>query len=83
MTFPIEAWKALGDIGVTFLTKLFNQTLETEEMPEEWRKSILVPIYKNKGDIQNCRKSTTDVIFALTVLTEKYREEKKSCTVCL
>ena len=21
---PIEAWKALGDIGVNFLTKLFN-----------------------------------------------------------
>ena len=41
MTFPIEAWKALGDIGVTFLTKLFNQILETEEIPEEWRKSIL------------------------------------------
>ena len=51
---PIEAWKALGDIGVNFLTKLFNQILETEEMPEEWRKSILVPIYKNKGHIQNC-----------------------------
>ena len=51
---PIEAWKALGDIGVNFPTKFFNQILETEEMPEEWRKSILVPIYKNKGDIQNC-----------------------------
>ncbi|KAL5195329.1 putative serine/threonine-protein kinase [Glycine soja] len=23
-------------------------------MPEEWRRSTLVPIYKNKGDIQNC-----------------------------
>ena len=23
-------------------------------MPDEWRKSILVPIYKNKGDIQSC-----------------------------
>jgi len=23
-------------------------------MPEEWRRSILVPIYKNKGDIQSC-----------------------------
>ena len=45
---PIEAWKALGNIRVNFLTKLFNQILETEEMPEEWRKSILVPIYKNK-----------------------------------
>ena len=23
-------------------------------MPEEWRRSILVPIFKNKGDIQSC-----------------------------
>ena len=23
-------------------------------MPDEWRKNILVPIYKNKGDIQSC-----------------------------
>ena len=26
----------------------------TNRMPDEWRKSILVPIYKNKGDIQSC-----------------------------
>ena len=23
-------------------------------MPDEWRRSVVVPIYKNKGDIQNC-----------------------------
>ena len=23
-------------------------------MPEEWRQSILVPIFKNKGDAQSC-----------------------------
>ena len=23
-------------------------------MPDEWRRSILVPIFKNKGDIQSC-----------------------------
>jgi hypothetical protein len=23
-------------------------------MPEEWRISILVPIFKNKGDVQSC-----------------------------
>ena len=24
----------------------------SERMPEEWRKSVLIPIYKNKGDAQ-------------------------------
>ena len=81
-------------------------------MPEEWRDSVLIPIFKNKGDVQsfsNYRgiklightmklweriierrlrrdltfsnqqygfmpgKSTTDALFALRVLMEKYR----------
>ena len=51
---PIEVWKCLGDVGIRWLTQLFNKILTTKKMPEEWRRSILVPIFKNKGDIQNC-----------------------------
>ncbi|CAL5400242.1 unnamed protein product [Camellia sinensis] len=51
---PIEAWKCLGKKGVAWLTRLFSKILLTRNMPDEWRKSILVPIYKNKGDVQNC-----------------------------
>ena len=51
---PVEAWICLGDMAVRFLTRLFNRILEGERMPEEWRKSILVPIFKNKGDAQSC-----------------------------
>ena len=50
----IEAWKCLGKKGVAWLTRLFSKILLTRNMPDEWRKSILVPIYKNKGDVQNC-----------------------------
>ena len=25
-----------------------------ERMPEEWRRSVLIPIYKNKGEAQCC-----------------------------
>ena len=28
--------------------------MESETMPEEWRDSILIPIFKNKGDVQSC-----------------------------
>ena len=32
------------------LQKIFVQ----EKMPEEWRNSVIVPIFKEKGDIQDC-----------------------------
>ena len=48
---PVEAWRCLGKMAVEFLTRLFNTILESERMPEEWRRSVLVPIFKNKGDV--------------------------------
>ena len=48
---PIEIWRSLGEAGLLWLTKVFNKIIMTRKMPEEWRMSILVPIYKNKSDI--------------------------------
>ncbi|KAK3546717.1 hypothetical protein QTP70_033372, partial [Hemibagrus guttatus] len=112
----VEVWKCLGEAAVEFLTSLFNRVLESERMPEEWRRSVSVPIFKNKGDVQSCsnyrgiklmshtmklwervvearlrkvveiceqqygfmpRKSTTDAIFALRILMEKYRDGQR------
>ena len=25
-----------------------------QEMPDEWRDSVIVPIYEDKGDVQDC-----------------------------
>ena len=50
---PIEVWKCMGEMGIKFLTRLFNRLLVSEQMPEECR-SMLIPIYKNKGDAQCC-----------------------------
>ena len=113
---PVEVWKCLGEVAVEFLTGLFNRILDGEKMPEEWRRSVLVPIFKNKGDVQSCvnyrgiklmshtmklwervvearlraegsiceqqygfmpKKSSTDVVFALRMLIEKYREGQR------
>ena len=30
--------------------KIFGQ----EKMPKEWRDSVVVPIFKEKGDVQDC-----------------------------
>ena len=31
-----------------------NSIMNTEQMPSAWRQSILTPIFKGKGDIQEC-----------------------------
>jgi len=51
---PIEVWRCLGARATVWLTKLFNLIFRSNKMPEEWRRSILVPIFKNKGDVQSC-----------------------------
>jgi hypothetical protein len=46
---PIEVWRTLGDVVIVWLTKLFNLIFRSNKMPNEWRWTILVPIFKNKG----------------------------------
>ena len=41
-------------MAVELLTKLFNGILKSENMPDEWRKSVLVPLFKNKEDAEVC-----------------------------
>ena len=43
-----------GDVSGIWLTKMFNNIFRSNKMPEKWRSSILVPIYKNKKDIKSC-----------------------------
>ena len=52
---PVEVWKCLGQLGVVTLCKLFNKIMTTECIPSAWRNSILVPIFKEKGDVQECK----------------------------
>ncbi|KAK9053900.1 hypothetical protein SSX86_024975 [Deinandra increscens subsp. villosa] len=47
---PIEVWKCLGEDGFQWLTTLFNTIFRSGRMPDQWRTSVIVPLYKNKGD---------------------------------
>jgi hypothetical protein len=51
---PIEVWRTLKDVTIVWLTKLFNIIFRSNKIPDEWRRIILVPIFKNKGDVQSC-----------------------------
>ena len=45
------AWE---EDGIDMLWDLMQKIYEQEKMTEEWRASTIVPIYKEKGDIQDC-----------------------------
>jgi hypothetical protein len=51
---PIKVWRSLKDMVIVWLTKLFNRIFRSNKMPDEWRQSILVSIFKNKRDVQSC-----------------------------
>jgi hypothetical protein len=50
---PIDVWRSLRDVAIVWLTNLFNLIFQSNKMPDEWRRSILVPIFNNKGDVQS------------------------------
>jgi hypothetical protein len=51
---PIEVWRSLGDVAIVWFTKLFNLIFRSNKMPDQWRRSILVLVFENKGDVQSC-----------------------------
>ena len=53
---PVDVWKSLRRTGVNFLKEASNKITDEEKIPDIWRKSILIPIFKNKLDIMNCGK---------------------------
>ena len=50
----MDFWKYAGGAGLRWLIDLFNGIFKTARMPDAWRWSTMILLYKNKGDIQNC-----------------------------
>ena len=36
------------------MVELCQGVLDGKEMPDEWQTSVLVPIFKENGDVKNC-----------------------------
>ena len=49
-----EMMKASGGFGSRWMTDLINNIVKEGCIPDDWRKSILVPVYKGKGDPPVC-----------------------------
>ena len=117
---PIEIWKCIGEAGTDIVWGLMRKMVSQGEMGSHCRKTSILPLYKEKGDIQQCSKyrasncyhntmkvwerillgriesetdvsenqfgfirgrQTSDTIFALRQVMEKYREKQKSLYV--
>lgn len=52
----VEVWKVLrrNEINM-WLVKLFKRIMSERKIPDVWRKSYLVLIYKNKAGVHVCR----------------------------
>ena len=111
-----EMLKAAGEDGVEWVTDLCNAVVREGKIPEDWKKSWLVTVYKGKGDALECGsyrgiklldhvmkvfervmdkkirsivklddmqfgftpgKSTTDAIFIVRQIQEKFISKKK------
>lgn len=47
----VEFWNSVGKVGMECVIGLFNVIFRTTKMPNQWRWSTVVPLYKNNGDI--------------------------------
>ena len=46
--------KAAGDVGIQWMTDLCNALVLEGKIPEDWRKSWMVSVYKGKGHALEC-----------------------------
>ena len=80
---PVEVWKCIGDVAVVFFTRTFNRILQSEKMPEEWRRRVLELSFMNKGDIQSCGSYTGIKLMSHTMkLCGSSRKCSEEVSIC-
>ena len=50
----VEMIVASGEIGVKVMMELCQRVLDGRGMPDEWKTSVIVPIFRRKGDVMSC-----------------------------
>jgi len=60
-----EMIQTTGDIGTQWILALCNAIVREGCIPEDWKSSMVLPIYKGKDDPVECESYTTTIIAIL------------------
>ena len=60
---PVELFQILKDDAVKVLHSICQQILETQQLPQDWKRSIFIPIPK-KGNAKECSNYHTIVLIS-------------------
>ena len=58
---PVELFQILKDDAVKVLHSICQQTWKTQQWPQDWKRSVFIPIPK-KGNAKECSNYTTALI---------------------
>ena len=79
-----DMMKAAGGFGSRWMTDLINNIVKEGCIPDDWRKSILVPVYKGKGDSLVCESyRPIKVLEQPMKMLEKVLEKRIRCQVLI
>ena len=76
--------KEFGGVTSRWITDLINNIVKEDCIPDDWRKSILVPVYKWKGDPLVCRSYIAiKLLEQPTKVVERVLEKRIRCQVSI
>ena len=65
---PVELFQLLKDDAVKMLHSICQQIWKTEQWPQDWKRSVFIPIPK-KGNAKECSNYHTTVLISLSDFT--------------
>ena len=71
-----EMISASGEVGVGVMVELCQCMLDGKGMPDQFQTSVLVPIFKEKGDVRSCNtyRGIKLIEHAMKIVKECWRE---------
>ena len=72
-----EMISASGEVGVSVMVELCQRVLDEKERPDEWQTSVLLLIFKGKGDVRNLNTYRVVKLFERTIkIVERVLERR-------